>query len=98
MNQITESLLKAIDEAQARQPKWRDYPKLVGSVIALETGDSETLAEWISLLEDKNTLLCELLAIVAKWDTSTEESIAYYVEITDQLKDGLSIAIDAVGY
>lgn len=98
MNQITESLLAAIDEAQASQPRWKDYPKLIGAIIALEVGDSETLAEWISLLEDKNTLLCELLAIVGKWDASTEESIAYYVEIGDQLKDGLSIAIDAVGY
>lgn len=98
MNQITESLLDAIDKAQASKPNWKDYPKLVGTIIALETGDNETLAEWISLLEDKNTLLCELMAIVAKWDASTEESIAYYIEIGEQLKEGLSVAIDAVGY
>lgn len=98
MTPILGSLLDAIDDAKVVYPNMADYPKMIGSAIALKTGDVERLHEWVSMLEDANTPMKEIMAIARIWNDSTDEAIAYYVEITDQLKEGLHIAIDAVGY
>lgn len=98
MTPILSSLLDAIDTAKATYPKHADFPKLVGAAIVLINGADERLHEWISMLEDPNTPMKEIFAVTAKWDDSTEESVAYYIEIADQLKAGLYIAIDSMGY
>ena len=40
----------------------------------------------------------EIMAVAAMWDESTEESIRYYIEITQELVTGLSTPIEAIGY
>ena len=40
----------------------------------------------------------EIMAVAAKWDDAVEESMAYYIEITDELKEGLYTSIEAIGY
>ena len=98
MNEILKSLLEAIQKAKVENPQLSVYPKMIGAVISLEYYGSRQLNEWISLLEDRNTPMNEIMAVATLWDDSSTESIAYYVEITDQLKEGLYISIDAMGY
>ena len=98
MNEILKSLLEAIQKAKVENPQLSVYPKMIGAVISLEYYGARQLNEWISLLEDPHSPMKEIMAVVAKWDDSSAESIAYYVEITDQLKEGLYISINAVGY
>lgn len=103
MTPILSSLLTAIEEhrlAVSLTPLEgiQDFPKLVGANLSIKYMGTERLNEWISLLEDRNTPMNEIMTVAALWDNSSTESIAYYVEITDQLKEGLYISIDAMGY
>ena len=103
MTPILSSLLEAIEEhklALSFTPLERiiDFPKLVGANLSIKHMGTERLNEWISLLEDPHTPMQEIMAVAAVWDDSNTESIAYYVEITDQLKEGLYISINAMGY
>ena len=98
MNEILKSLLEAIQKAKVENPQLSVYPKMIGAVISLEYYGSRQLNEWISLLEDPHTPMQEIMAVAAVWDDFNTESIAYYVEIIDQLKEGHYISINAVGY
>ena len=98
MKAILSALLDAIDLAKSEHPDLASYPRLIGVVISLKERDSTKLNEWISLLEDKNTPMKDIMMVGNKWDNSLDESIAYYIEITDELKYGLSTSIEAIGY
>ena len=98
MNVILATLLEAIDLTKSKNTDLRDYPKLVGAVISLKEKGTTQLNEWISLLEDKHTPMKEIMAVAAMWDDSVDESIAYYIEIADELKAGLYTSIEAIGY
>ena len=98
MNEILKSLLEAIQKAKVENPQLSVYPKMIGAVISLEYYGSRQLNEWISLLEDPHSPMKEIMAVVAMWDESTEESVAYYIEITQELAAGLYISIEAIGY
>ena len=98
MNEILKSLLEAIQKAKVENPQLSVYPKMIGAVISLEYYGSRQLNEWISLLEDPHSPMKEIMAVVAMWDESTEESIAYYIEITQELTAGLYTSIEAIGY
>lgn len=98
MTPILSSLLDAVDAAKVVYPNMADQPKMMGAAIALKTGDTERLNEWISLLDDPNTPMKEIMAVAKMWDRDDSQSISYYTEITDQLKEGLHIAIGAVVY
>lgn len=98
MNEILKSLLEAIQKAKVENPQLSVYPKMIGAVISLEYYDSRQLNEWISLLEDPHSPMKEIMAVAAMWDESTEESIAYYIEITQELTAGLHTSIEAIGY
>lgn len=98
MNAILSSLLETIDSTKSKNPDLSVYPKLIGAAISLKEKGMTHLNEWISLLEDKNTPMKEIMAVAAKWDDTVEESMAYYIEITDELKEGLYTSIEAVGY
>lgn len=99
MNEILSSLLEAIDKAKVANPQISVYPKLIGAVISIEHYNRQRrLNEWISMLEDPHSPMKEVMAVAAKWDESTEESIAYYNEIIHELVTGLHISIEAIGY
>ena len=98
MNEILKSLLEAIQKAKVENPQLAVYPKLIGAVISLGYNGTQRLNEWISLLEDQHSPMKEIMAIAALWDESTEESLAYYIEITNELKEGLYTSIEAIGY
>lgn len=98
MTVILATLLEAIDLVKSKNPDLSAYPKLIGAVISLKERGTTQLNEWISLLEDKHTPMKEIMAVAAKWDDSVDESVAYYIEITDELKDGLYTSIEAIGY
>lgn len=98
MTVILATLLEAIDSTKAKKPGLSPYPKLIGAAISLKERGTTQLNEWISLLEDKHTPMKEIMAVAAKWDDSVDESVAYYIEITDELKDGLYTSIEAIGY
>ena len=98
MNVILSSLLETIDSTKSKNPDLSVYPKLIGAAISLKEKGTTHLNEWISLLEVKNTPMKEIMAVAAKWDDTVEESMAYYIEITDELKEGLYTSIEAIGY
>ena len=98
MNEILSSLLEAIQKAKVENPQLSVYPKLIGASISLEYYNSQRLNEWISLLEDPHSPMKEIMAVAAMWDESTEESIGYYIEITQELVTGLYTPIEAMGY
>lgn len=98
MNEILSSLLEAIDKAKVANPQISVYPKLIGAVISIDSDTVRPLNEWISMLEDPHSPMKEVMAVAAKWDESTEESIAYYNEIIHELVTGLHISIEAIGY
>lgn len=98
MNEILSSLLEAIQKAKVENPQLSIYPKMIGAVISLEHYGTQRLNEWISLLEDPHSPMKEIMVVAAKWDESTEESVAYYIEITQELAAGLYTSIEATGY
>lgn len=98
MNEILSSLLEAIDKAKVANPQISVYPKLIGATISIEHYNQQRLNEWISMLEDPHSPMKEVMVVAAKWDESTEESIAYYNEIIHELVTGLYTSIEAIGY
>lgn len=100
---LIEELLNAIDAAKTKMVmrgmnKYISCPRVVGVQMAMELGSSEQLVNWISYLDDPKTAMNGLMQVVERWDTSNEESVAYYMEIISELKAGLCVVIDAVSF
>lgn len=97
---LIDELLQQIGKTkeQMLRPDDKVFPRLVGAQIALTVGYGEKIQEWISYLEDPCTAMGGLMRVAFMWEESNEESIAYYMEIVSELKMGLSICLDAVGY